>query len=200
MQFKDAKYVASYFKLKDIPRTGYPEIAFAGRSNAGKSTLINKILNRKKLVQVSNTPGKTKALNYFEINGKYYFVDLPGFGYAKISKTERDSWGELIEAFLKDSPQLKGLVHIIDSRRGILDVDWTLIEYVSYIHNELGKDLNVVYVLSKADKLKNKARGEVYKSTIDELQCDPRQLIFSSAISGQGITEIRNAVAEILSR
>ncbi len=200
MQFNQAKYVASYFNADDIPGTGYPEIAFAGRSNVGKSTLINKILNRRKIAQVSKTPGKTKALNYFEINGKYYFVDLPGYGFARVPKPEREAWGKLIEGYLRDSKALRGLVHIIDCRRGVMETDWTLIEYISYIHNELEKDIGVIYVLSKADKLKSKARTEIYKNVLNELQCDPRQLIFSSATSGQGIPEIRKLVAEMLSR
>ena len=126
----------SYFNVEDLPKTGYPEIAFAGRSNVGKSSLINKILNRKKIAQVSKTPGKTKALNYFEINHKYYFVDLPGYGYAKVSKKERGSWGELIESYLVMSKNLKGIVHIIDCRRGIMDIDWALIEYLYLVQSK----------------------------------------------------------------
>ncbi len=126
MRFTNAEYVGSFFKVEDIPKTGYPEIAFAGRSNVGKSTLINKILNRKKLAQVSKSPGKTRALNYFEIDHKYYFVDLPGFGYAKISKKDRERWGKLIESYFKTSKKLKGVIHIIDSRRGLLDSDRSL--------------------------------------------------------------------------
>ena len=182
----------------DIPKSGYPEIAFAGRSNVGKSTLINKVLNRKKLVQVSKTPGKTRALNYFEVDSKYYFVDLPGYGYARVSKKERGDWGKLIESYLGKSKNLKGLIHIIDSRRGLLEADWTLIEYVSYIHDKLGKDLRVLYVLSKADKLKAAARAETYENIIEKLHCEPYQLIFFSALTGRGTTEIRKLIWEML--
>ncbi len=200
MYFTNANYLSSFYKFKDIPKTGYPEIAFAGRSNVGKSTLINKVLNRKKLVQVSKTPGKTQALNYFEVSGKYYFVDLPGFGYAKVPLQAKHSWGQLIESYLKGSPNLKGLIHIIDCRRGLLDTDWTLIDFVSYIHKESKRDLNVLYVLSKSDKLKSKARSDIYQKTINELGCDPGQLIFFSALSGQGVIEIRKLILEILTK
>ena len=200
MQFKNAKYLSSFFSFKDIPTTGLPEIAFAGRSNVGKSTLINKVLNRKKLVQVSKTPGKTKALNYFEVDEKYYFVDLPGFGYAKVPLKEKKSWGQLIESYLKGSSNLKGLVHIIDSRRGLMETDWTLIEFVSYIHNELDRDLSVLYVLSKSDKLKSRELTDRYRKINQELGCDPRQLLFFSALSGQGVAEIRKLIMEILSQ
>ena len=200
MQFKDAKYTRSYVKFTEIPNTGIPEVAFAGRSNVGKSTLINKVLNRKKLVQVSNTPGKTKMLNYFEVDGKYHFVDLPGYGYAKVAKTERDSWGKLIESYLKNSPNLKGLIHIMDSRRGVLDIDWTLIEFMSYIQQKSERDVAVLYVLSKADKLNTKARSETYKEVIARLGCDPSRLLFFSALSNQGLGEIRNSIMEMLNR
>lgn len=192
MYFKNANYVSSFFKAKDIPKTGYPEIAFAGRSNVGKSTLINKILNRKKLAQVSKTPGKTRALNYFEIDHKYYFVDLPGFGFAKIPKKDKAQWNRLIESYFKTAKYLKGVVHIIDSRRGLMDSDRTLIEYISYFN------INVLWVMSKADKLKKQARTEVYQNTLQELGCDPQRLIFFSAVNGLGVFEIRNLIMEML--
>jgi len=200
MQFNSAEYVASFYKASDIPKTGYPEVAFAGRSNVGKSTLINKVINRKKIAQVSKTPGKTRALNYFEINYKYYFVDLPGFGYAKISKKEKETWGTLIESYLQSSKSLKGIVHIIDCRRGLMDIDRTLIEYIDYIQQNTNNSLKVLWVLSKSDKLKTKARSEVYKKVLDDLKCDPGQLIFFSALKGQGVVEIRKIIMEMLIR
>ncbi|RKX19665.1 MAG: YihA family ribosome biogenesis GTP-binding protein [Candidatus Zixiibacteriota bacterium] len=194
MWFANAEYVGSFFKVEDIPKTGYPEIAFAGRSNVGKSTLINKILNRKKLAQVSKTPGKTRALNYFEIDHKYYFVDLPGFGYAKISKKDRERWGKLIESYFKTSKKLKGVIHIIDSRRGLMDSDRSLKEYIDYF------DIEVLWVLSKVDKLKNQARADIYKNTLHELNCSPQRLMFFSAVDGLGVTEIKKLIMEILKR
>ncbi len=194
MWFTNAEYVGSFFKVEDIPKTGYPEIAFAGRSNVGKSTLINKILNRKKLAQVSKSPGKTRALNYFEIDHKYYFVDLPGFGYAKISKKDREQWGKLIESYFKTSKKLKGVIHIIDSRRGLMDSDRSLKEYIDYF------DIEVLWVLSKVDKLKNQARADIYKNTLHELNCSPQRLMFFSAVDGLGVTEIKKLIMEILKR
>ncbi|OQX92066.1 MAG: hypothetical protein B6D58_04885 [candidate division Zixibacteria bacterium 4484_95] len=194
MRFTNAEYVGSFFKVEDIPKTGYPEIAFAGRSNVGKSTLINKILNRKKLAQVSKSPGKTRALNYFEIDHKYYFVDLPGFGYAKISKKDREQWGKLIESYFKTSKKLKGVIHIIDSRRGLMDSDRSLKEYIDYF------DIEVLWVLSKVDKLKNQARADIYRNTLHELNCSPQRLMFFSAVDGLGVTEIKKLIMEILKR
>jgi GTP-binding protein len=118
---------SSFYKFKIYlkPLSGNRRRAF----NVGKSTLINQVLNRKKLVQVSKTPGKTQALNYFEISGKYYFVDLPGFGYARIPLEAKRSWGDLIESYLKVS-EFKGLIHIIDCRRFV--GWWTLMD-LNYI-------------------------------------------------------------------
>ena len=192
MQFTSAEFVSSFFKTGDTPNTGYPEIAFSGRSNVGKSTLINKILNRKNLAQISKTPGKTRALNYFIINNKYYFVDLPGFGFARVSKKDKLQWGKLIESYFKTSKYLKGAIHIIDSRRGLMDSDRTLIEYMGHF------DINVLWVLSKADKLKRQARTELYQKTLKELDCNPQRLIFFSATDGLGVTEIRNLIMEML--
>lgn len=192
MQFTNAEYVGSFFKVEDIPKTGYPEIAFAGRSNVGKSTLINKILNRKKLAQVSKTPGKTRALNYFEIDYKYYFVDLPGFGYAKVSKKDRGRWGKLIESYFKTSKKLKGMIHIIDSRRGLMDSDRALKEYIDYFN------IDGLWVMSKVDKLKKQAKTEVYQKTLQELNCSPQRLMFFSAVDGLGVIEIKNLIMEML--
>jgi len=198
MQFNNAQYITSVFNIKTIPDTGHPEVAFAGRSNVGKSTLINKVLNRKKLVQVSKSPGKTKALNYFEISSKYYFVDLPGYGYAKVSKSERKEWGKLLDDYFRNSKNLNGLVHIIDSRRGLQTVDWELIEFMGYIQKEINNKLNVLWILSKSDKLKKREQSQIYKKTLNELECHPEQLVFFSALNGQGLLEIRKLIMEML--
>ena len=200
MQFKNASFVASYHTLSALPKTGYPEIAFAGRSNVGKSSLINKVLNRRKLAQVSKTPGKTRALNYFIVDNRYYFVDLPGFGYARIAKEERRSWGKLIDAYLSGSAYLKGIVHIIDSRRGLGEADYDLIDYLDRLNAELKKDLKVLWVLSKSDKLNNREKGETFKKVLDELECEPKQLIYFSAKNNQGVTEVKRLIMEILSK
>jgi GTP-binding protein len=200
MQFKNAEYIASFYNINDIPNTGYPEIAFAGRSNVGKSSLINKVLNRKRLAQVSKTPGKTRALNYFEIDRKYYFVDLPGFGFAKISQKERKSWGKLIESYLNNSANLVGLVHIIDSRRGLTDLDRMLIDFLQASLMRSSRKLHILWVLSKADKIGKKIRTEVYTKVLQELDCDPYQLVFFSILSGQGVVEVRKNIMEMLSQ
>jgi len=197
MLFKEAEYVGSFYNAAEIPRTGFAEVAFAGRSNVGKSTLINKVLNRKKLVQVSKTPGKTKALNYFVVDRKYYFVDLPGYGFARISKQEKLNWGALIEAYLRNSVGLKGIVHIIDSRRGLMETDWLLINFMNDINGDRDTPLKTIWVLSKIDKLAAKAGTDIKLETVRLLKCAASQVIGFSAVSGEGVFEIRKMIREM---
>jgi len=152
MRYSKARYLASYPNYKLAPQTGLPEIAFGGRSNVGKSSLLNSLLNLRKLAQISKTPGKTRLLNYFAVmdnksRDKIHFVDLPGYGYAKVSRDMRASWKTLIEGYLENSQHLKGFLLLIDCRRGIQEEDIQLIEYL----HSLGK--NVCPILTKSDKL-----------------------------------------------
>ncbi|MDZ5017017.1 YihA family ribosome biogenesis GTP-binding protein, partial [Clostridium perfringens] len=117
MKIKNSDFVISAVKREQYPITGLPEVAFVGRSNVGKSSIINAITNRKKLAKVSQTPGKTRLINFFIINGdEFYLVDLPGYGYAKVSKTEKASWGKTIETYLNGRDELKRVVLLVDSR------------------------------------------------------------------------------------
>lgn len=147
MEIKKAEYFKSVFDLKDLPHDNFPQIAFAGRSNVGKSSLINTLANQKNLAKISKTPGKTKALNFFRINDKFYFVDLPGYGYAKVSKVTKGSWEELIENYLKSSPNLKGLIQILDCRHPPSEEDLEMLEFLDFIN------LKYLVVLTKSDKL-----------------------------------------------
>jgi GTP-binding protein len=111
MNIRSADFLTSVGFLSQLPTDGRTEIAFSGRSNVGKSSLLNRLLNRKKLVKTSRTPGKTRTLNFFTVNEAFYMVDLPGYGYAKRSMSEREQWGQLIESYVLDRPVLKGYVH-----------------------------------------------------------------------------------------
>src|SRR4030067_1722086 len=112
LEINSAQFYKSVFNLAELPKDNFPQVAFAGKSNVGKSSLINTICNQKKLAQVSKTPGKTKALNFFTVNSNLYFVDLPGYGYAKVSKEFRQMWGDLIEGYLKSRQPLRGVVFV----------------------------------------------------------------------------------------
>ncbi len=146
--FDKHEFTRSVFDLKDIPQNSLPEVILCGRSNVGKSSFINSLFNRKDLAKTSSTPGKTRSINYYLIDDKFYMVDLPGYGYAKTSKKEREYWGKLIGNFIEQSPNITLAFHLIDSRHKPTDLDVNL--------NALLRQTNIPYVvvLSKTDKLK----------------------------------------------
>lgn len=143
----EASFVGSFFALDQLPRDRLPQVAVAGRSNVGKSSLLNQILSQRKLARVSSTPGRTRSLNFFKIDNRYYIVDLPGYGYAKVSKSMRDEWGKLIEDYLTSEDSLIGLVLLLDCRRELTRQDWELIGWLSE------RQLPVMVAITKADKL-----------------------------------------------
>ena len=152
MKIHSAEFLLSASTKRQFPAETLPEIAFAGRSNVGKSTLINSLLNRKKLVKTSATPGKTQLINFFKVNDKFYFVDLPGYGYAKVPESVRRKWQNLVEAYLSERKTLRNVVLIIDSRHNPTLQDRQLLEWLKYFQRPL------LIVASKIDKLK---RGQV---------------------------------------
>jgi GTP-binding protein len=147
-----AKFIASYYDNKKIPSTTHKAVAIAGRSNVGKSTLINQITQGKKIAKVSSTPGKTQALNFFIVEDKFHLVDLPGYGFAKVPLKVKKSWGQLVEGYLTANDNLKGLVLLLDCRRDIQPDDMELLEWVK------NRNLPFVIVMTKTDKLK---RGQL---------------------------------------
>ena len=154
MKIHSAEFMLSASKISQFPAGEHPEIAFAGRSNVGKSTLINSLLNRKKLVKTSATPGKTQLINFFKINEKFYFVDLPGYGYAKVPESVKRKWQNLVETYLSERKNLKKVVLIIDCRHNPTLQDRQLLEWLEYYQR------TSLIVASKIDKLK---RGQVQK-------------------------------------
>ncbi len=154
MKIHSAEFLLSASTTRQFPAATLPEIAFAGRSNVGKSTLINSLLNRKKLVKTSATPGKTQLINFFKVNDEFYFVDLPGYGYAKVPESVRRKWQNLVEAYLSERETLRNVVLIIDCRHNPTVQDRQLLEWLEYYQRPS------LIVASKIDKLK---RGQVQK-------------------------------------
>lgn len=185
-----ADFVVSAAHLGQLPTTGLPEIAFSGRSNVGKSSLANRILNRKNLVKTSSTPGKTRLLNYFLINELFYFVDLPGYGYAKVSKKERESWQRLIEQYLEQRETLHLVVQLIDARLAPQESDRMMVDYLRYF------EIPFTLVATKVDKLKQKDRSKNLKRFKEAFDVD--SLIQFSAVNGQGAHEIWEVLGHIL--
>jgi GTP-binding protein len=176
------------------PEPSLPEIAFAGRSNVGKSSLLNRLLHRKKFARVSNTPGRTREINFFKVNDAFVLVDLPGYGYARVSKDKRAEWRPLIEGFLRDSPQLRGIVLLLDIRREPTDDDRHMLEFLS----EIG--VPTIVVLTKIDKL---TKSQVAASVTDishRLLLEPEQVIPCSAVTGEGRNDLGAAVDDLLAQ
>src|SRR3990172_4932281 len=163
MKILSAEFVISAVGPMQFPQDGKPQIAIAGRSNVGKSSIINSLLHRKDLVKTSQTPGKTQLINFFIINESFYFVDLPGYGYARVPHAVTDAWAPMIEGYLKSSPQLSSVVVLLDSRRTIDERDARLIERLRQY------DLPAIYALTKADKLNRQESAQARKNISAEL-------------------------------
>jgi len=179
MKISSAEFILSASSPWQFPPPTLPEIAFAGRSNVGKSTLINSLLNRKKLVKTSSTPGKTQLINFFNINDKFHFVDLPGYGFAKVPENVRKQWQRLIESYLQERESLRNVVLIVDSRHGPTKQDRQLKEWLDYYERP------VLIVASKVDKLK---RGQIQKNLKiirQDLVLDTTPLAHSSLEKGR---------------
>lgn len=174
------------------PETKLPEIAFAGRSNVGKSSLINTLLRRKKAARVSNTPGRTREINFFEVNGEFVLADLPGYGYAKVSKERKATWRPLIEGYLRRSPAVKGVVQLLDARRTPSRDDIHMLEFLS----ELGTP--TIVMATKIDKLSRAERSSRVDALALEAGVELEQVIAFSAVTGEGRDELAEALVLLL--
>jgi len=192
-RIKSATYLKSVVDLKGLPRDRLPEVAFAGRSNVGKSSALNRLVNLKKLAKISSTPGKTRMINFFLINKNLYFVDLPGYGYARAPKSMQKSWGKLVEDYLKERENLKGTVLLVDSRRGPMEPDLQLLEWLDYY------GLSKLIVLTKKDKLSRSAVLENARKTCEVLKLDSGSLVLFSAKTGEGKDKILNWIQQVIS-
>lgn len=186
IKIKNSDFVISAVKKEQYPITGLPEIAFVGRSNVGKSSIINALTNRKKLAKVSQTPGKTRLINFFIINGdEFYLVDLPGYGYAKVSKTEKASWGKTIETYLNGRQELKRVVLLVDSRHKPTADDIQMHEWIKFY----GYD--EIVIATKSDKLSNNELRKSEKVIRETLNLEKEdKLYFFSSLNKKGKDEL----------
>ena len=191
MNYNNVQFVASYGTYAQIPPCDKIEIAFSGRSNVGKSTLINKIFNRKSLARVSSVPGKTATINFFNVEN-VNFVDLPGYGYAKVSKSEKQRWADLIEGYLNSNRDIRLIIQLIDMRHAPSKDDLNMIDFL------VSMELPYIIVLTKADKLKKMARierMEAFKSEIPYY--DETTIIPFSSETREGVEDIRKIIDEV---
>lgn len=190
---KNISFIKSVAEVNQLPKLILPEIVLAGRSNVGKSSFINNIFDRKNIAKISSSPGKTKTINYYIVDEKFYVVDLPGFGYAKVSKTEREKWQKLIGEYLQASRQIVTVFHLIDARHHPTELDIVLNEFLNSL------DIPFTIILNKVDKLK---QGEIAKRKSEILEYFPEvsfgdNLLLHSAVKGTGKKEIVNRLRKL---
>ncbi|HEV8447566.1 MAG TPA: ribosome biogenesis GTP-binding protein YihA/YsxC [Gemmatimonadaceae bacterium] len=174
------------------PEPTLPEVAFAGRSNVGKSSLLNRLVHRKKLARVSNTPGRTREVNFFKVNDSFVLVDLPGYGYARLSKERRAEWRPLIEGYLRTSTQLRGIVELLDARHDPTADDLKMLDFLG----EIG--VPTIVALTKMDKLTPSERKVRAHERAAQLGLDSDQVIPFSAVTGEGRDALAEAIEALL--
>jgi GTP-binding protein len=193
VMFEKQQFIKSVYNVKDIPGRRLPEVILCGRSNVGKSSFINSLFNRKNLAKISSTPGKTRSINYYQIDDKFYLVDLPGYGYAKTSLKERQHWGKIISEYISVSHHISLGIHLIDSRHNPSALDIKL--------NSLLKDRQIPYLvlLNKVDKLKQSELSKAKKKiTVYFPELMPGEnLIPHSAVKKTGRKEIMRHLSKL---
>ncbi len=192
MKITSAEFTKSAFNESHWTTDGLPEVAFLGRSNVGKSSLLNSLLQKKGLARTSNTPGRTQSINFFLVNGKFYFVDLPGYGYAKVSKAMRADWGIMAEEYLGNRQELVLSIHLVDSRHKPTELDRQLHEWLIY-HQQ-----NHIVVATKADKLSNNKLKKSLQEIEDNLPGS--KIITYSALTGKGKDTLWREIADALEK
>ena len=194
MQVHTVEFAGSLFDTGAPVPGDLPQVAFSGRSNVGKSSLINVLLRRtrKKLARVSATPGKTQSLNFYLVNGVFFLVDLPGFGFARVSSRVRQSWKALVEDYLVREPKLRGVVHLVDARHDPTNTDLEMVEFLAT------RGVPTLVVLTKMDKLKRMARESAVATAVERLSIDEDQVLGFSSKTGEGREELLTALEDLI--
>ncbi len=194
-EIHQAQFLTSAVRRQGYPREAYPQVAFAGRSNVGKSSLLNSLVRRKRLAKTSSAPGLTQMINFFLIDGRYHYVDLPGYGYAKAPLEAQKKWHKMLEEYLVDNPNLKLLVLLLDVRRKPSPLDDQLVDFLE--HN----DISTQIVLTKCDKLKRGALHKAQKAIGAHYGFPPDFLpIATSALKGSGRDNVLQMLHEALNQ
>lgn len=185
MKITQAEFVISAVGPSQYPEDGLPEFALAGRSNVGKSSLINRLIERRNLARTSSQPGKTQHLNYYRINNAYYFVDVPGYGFAKVSKTQRQAWGRMIEAYIQEREPLRMVLQVVDLRHPPSKDDVMMYDWLTHY------GIPVCVIATKADKIPRSKWASHLKQVRNTLMMRPEhKLIMFSAETGAGRDEV----------
>ncbi|MEE0956873.1 MAG: ribosome biogenesis GTP-binding protein YihA/YsxC [Ruminococcus sp.] len=192
MNFNEVNFEFAAGTVKQLPASDMPEVVFSGHSNVGKSSLINKLVQRKALARVSAQPGKTATVNFYRLQD-FRMVDMPGYGYAKVSKTEKQRWASLVEGYFSDQRHIALIIQIIDIRHKPTKDDYDMIRFLYNCNAPF------VIVLTKKDKLKKTAYEKRIDEVLDELsEFEGVQLIPFSAVSGEGLDDVKNVIEEYI--
>ena len=191
MKVNNVELVISAVRPAQYPEDGLPEFALAGRSNVGKSSFINRMIGRKSMARISSKPGKTQTLNFYKIEEQLFFVDVPGYGYAKVSKTEREAWGKMIEQYITGRGVLKAVVQIIDIRHEPTDDDCMMYDFLKHYN------IPTIVVATKADKIKKGNYAKHIKMVKDVLDMAPNDpIILFSSEKGMGMEQAWEEIEE----
>tara|TARA_B100000959_G_scaffold192700_1_gene201498 strand:+ start:1612 stop:2190 length:579 start_codon:yes stop_codon:yes gene_type:complete len=188
MKIISAEFIKSAVDPAHFPKEEVPEVAFAGRSNVGKSSLMNSLLNRKNLVKVSSTPGKTQLINFFKINNQFFFVDLPGYGFARVPDAIKKKWGRMIETYLKKRKNLCLVVLILDIRHKPTEDDRLMAEWLDFYQ------IRTVFVANKSDKVKKSEKNKKIRSILESLEKQEKEVIIFSSKKGEGKKDLWKAI------
>lgn len=188
MNFNNTIFEASFGKKSQLKKFNCKEIVFSGRSNVGKSSLINKLINRKSLARVSSKPGKTGTINFYSVNENVKLVDLPGYGYAKVSAQEKARWSDLVEGYFNSDRNISLVVQIVDMRHKPTADDINMIEFLTE------RNFNFVVVLTKSDKLNKTQREEYLKNLEVNFPFENINFIVFSAVKGEGLAELKSTI------
>ncbi|KRL04736.1 ribosome biogenesis GTP-binding protein YihA/YsxC [Liquorilactobacillus oeni] len=185
MEVHNVSLKISAVKKEQYPTEGYPEIALVGRSNVGKSSLVNTLINRRSYARTSSQPGKTQTLNFYEVENQLYFVDVPGYGYARVSKKERQKWGKMIEEYLTQREKIHGVVVLIDGRHTPMQLDLQMINFLHYY------ELPLLIVATKVDKVPRSKWNKIEKEIRQKIEFKKQDhLVLFSAVAKTGVNEI----------
>jgi GTP-binding protein len=195
MKVNEPRFIISAYKDEDFPAHNLSEIAFSGRSNVGKSSMINCLLNRNKLARISSQPGRTQSINFYDIDNRFYLVDLPGYGFARVPVRVKEEWGRLVETYLNERPNLVGLVQIVDARHKPTADDQMMINWLKE------RGVPTLITATKVDKLKRSQRDKQKKLIKETLPLYPEMdFTFFSAITGEGKEKLSSFILGLLQK
>jgi len=193
LTIRKAEYIISAVKPEQYPEATRPELAVAGRSNVGKSSLINKFVNRKNLAKVGKTPGMTQCINFYNINDEWYLVDLPGYGYAKVSEKTRINWGKMMQTYFRQRENLKGVIQLVDIRHKPTADDQLMVKML------MENNIPALLVATKADKISRGQRPKYLKQIAETLGLEDWKMIIPfSSLDGTGLEELKESIEHII--